>query len=272
MFRQPSIARVASGHSETTAAAADVLQAGGNAVDALIAAAWAACVAEPVFCSPGGGGHALLRLHGRAPVIADFFTQTPLMRRLDGLDFYPIHGNFGTDVQEFHIGMASAAVPGMVAGLFALHGRHASMPMRVLLEPAIALARAGVVLNGTQAEALRILEPIVRATSGSARLFGLSGQHDAMPGCGRRVANADLADCFQCLAEQGVDAFYRGEMAATIASASVAGGGQIGLEDLSRYRVFWRRPMKWKLADATVWSNPPPAFGGLMVALMTGAL
>ncbi|MCA1778416.1 MAG: gamma-glutamyltransferase [Xanthomonadaceae bacterium] len=214
----------------------------------------------------------LLRLHGRAPVIADFFTQTPLMRRLDGLDFYPIYGNFGTDVQEFHIGMASAAVPGMVAGLFALHGRHASMPMELLLQPAIALARAGVVLNGTQAEALRILEPIVRATSGSARLFGLVGQHDALPEPGQRVANPDLADCFQYLAEQGADAFYRGDIAARIAQASVASGGQIGLQDLSRYRVLWRRPMKWTLADATVWSNPPPAFGGLMVALMTGAL
>ena len=78
MSRALSIARVASGHRETTAAAADILGAGGNAVDALIAAGWAACAAEPVLCSPGGGGHAMLRLRGRGPIVADFFTQTPL--------------------------------------------------------------------------------------------------------------------------------------------------------------------------------------------------
>jgi len=101
-----SIARVACGHRETTKAAASVLRHGGNAVDALdalIAAAWTACVAEPVLCSPGGGGHALLRMRGRAPVVADFFTQTPRARRLKDLDFYPIQGNFGSEVQEFHI-------------------------------------------------------------------------------------------------------------------------------------------------------------------------
>ncbi|MGY6555547.1 MAG: gamma-glutamyltransferase, partial [Wenzhouxiangella sp.] len=101
--------RVASGHEQTSAAAQRVLEQGGNAADAVVAAAVAASVAEPLLCSLGGGGHALVQSAGRAPLALDFFTQTPRRRRQGELDFYPIIGNFGTDTQEFHIGMASIA-------------------------------------------------------------------------------------------------------------------------------------------------------------------
>lgn len=266
-------ARVASGHAETTRAAAETLADGGNAVDALVAAGWMACVAEPIFCSPGGGGHALLRLRGRAPLVADFFTQTPSTRRIDGAEFFPIQGNFGVDAQEFHIGLGAAAVPGMVAGLFALQQRYATMPMTRLVEPAVALARAGVRLNPLQARALRILEPIVRASDEAARAFGLVSASGALPSAGDCPRNPALADFVETLARHGADSFYRGEIAARIAALSMRRGGHIGYSDLERYRVRWRRPMQWRLGGSTrVWSNPPPAFGGLMVALMTQAL
>jgi len=268
-----TIARIASGHNETTTAAADILGAGGNAVDALIAAGWAACAAEPVLCSPGGGGHAMLRLRGRAPIVADFFTQTPCARRVDGVDFYPIQGNFGADVQEFHIGMGSAAVPGMVAGMFALHQRYASMPMTELVQPAIELARDGVELNAVQSEALRILEPIVRSEDRAAAMFGMCTSASPLPEPGRIFCNAPLADFLALVARHGAEYFYRGEIAAQIAAISTRNGGHISSSDLQRYRVRWRRPMHWRLDDGTrFWSNPPPAFGGLMVALMTQAL
>jgi gamma-glutamyltranspeptidase/glutathione hydrolase len=266
------IARVASGHAETTRAAAAVLEAGGNAVDALIAAGWTACVAEPVLCSPGGGGHALVRGFGRGPVIADFFTHTPGAPRAGGAEFYPITGNFGSDVQEFHIGLGAAAVPGTVAGLFELHRRFARLPMPELAAPAAALARAGVRLNEVQAEALRILEPIVRASDAGARVFGLPSAGAPLPDCGETVTNPELGDFIEATARAGVDDFYRGDVAMAIAAMSM-NGGHLTAEDLARYRVRWRRPMHWRLAgDIRVWSNPPPAFGGLMVALMTRAL
>lgn len=268
-----STARVASGHTETTRAAASVLRDGGNAVDALIAAAWTACVAEPVLCSPGGGGHALIRMRGRVPVIADFFTQTPSLRRVDGPDFYPIQGNFGSQVQEFHIGLGAAAVPGMVAGLFAMHRRYATRPMSELVQPAVVLARQGVELNPVQAEALRILESIVRTNDQSARMFGLQSASAPMPAVGKLIYSAELADFMTTIAREGEGSFYSGEIATRIAGISSSGGGHLLLSDLQRYRVRWRRPMQWRLVGGTrVWSNPPPAFGGLMVALMTQAL
>jgi len=266
-------AYVATAHPETTAAACEVLEAGGNAVDGLIAAGWAACVAEPVFASLGGGGFALVRMHGRAPVVADFFTQTPRRRRVGEADFFPIHGNFGTDVQEFHIGLGAAATPGLVAGLYALHERHARMPMDDLMQPALALAREGVAMNRVQLEGMRILEPIVRASDGAARVFGLEDATDDYPAIGDRVRSPVLADCLEWLAAHGPEAFYRGEIASTIARQSTEHGGHLSLRDLHGYRMHWRRPIGWDLDGRTrVWSNPPPAFGGIMVALMTRAL
>lgn len=264
--------RVASGHQQTSAAARQVLEQGGNAADAAVAAAVAASVAEPLLCSLGGGGHALVQANGRAPLALDFFTQTPRRRRHGELDFYPIIGNFGTDTQEFHIGMASIATPGAIAGLYALHERYGRMPMAELLAPAITLARDGLEMNPIQAYTLRILEPIVRAGDACARVFGLASRQADLPEAGDRIDNPDLADFLEGLAREGADLFYRGEAARRLARDSVHLGGHLRLEDLSAYRPRWRRPLRWTYRDAVLWSTPPPAFGGLMLALACGRL
>lgn len=264
--------RIASGHLETSRAAAQILEAGGNAADAAVAAAFSATVAEPLLCSLGGGAHALVKRAGSAPLALDAFTQTPRKRRIDALDFYPITGNFGTDVQEFHVGMAAIATPGALAGLLALSGRFGRLPLADIVQPAIALARRGVEVNAVQAYALRILEPIVRASDESARVFGLKSRSGRLPERGSRVGNPDLADYLEHLGRAGDDSFYRGELARTLAADSVYGGGHLTLEDLSGYRPCWRRPLRWRYRDATVWSTPPPAFGGMMLALASSSL
>jgi gamma-glutamyltranspeptidase / glutathione hydrolase len=264
--------RVASGHVATTRAAAEVLRAGGTAADAAVAAALAATVAEPLLCSIGGGLHGLVDCAGRAPVALDGFTQTPRRRRSGALDFYPILGNFGPDVQEFHVGMASIATPGMLAGLSALHARHGRVPLAVLVEPAMALAREGVALNAIQHYTVRILEPIVRATDDSARLFGMTDAADALPAEGTLVRNPPLADFLDAIAREGASLFYQGEVARRIASDSGERGGHLGFDDLAAYRARWRRPLSWTYRDARIWSTPPPAFGGMMLALASHAL
>ncbi len=123
---------IAAGHPDTVAAAATVLEDGGNAFDAALAALCTACVAEPV--------------------IYDFFVHTP-KRRLpaDELDFFPIVADFGTAQQIFHIGLGSMATPGTVRGLFTVHRDLSSMPISRIVEPAMALAKSGVVINHLQA-------------------------------------------------------------------------------------------------------------------------
>jgi len=259
--------RIATGHEQTTLAAREVIDNGGNAADAAIAAGLAACIAEPLLCSLGGGGHALIQHERQAPQALDFFAQTPHKRRLGDLDFYPIIGNFGPDTQEFHVGMASIATPGVVAGLFALHERHGSLPMGELVQPAVRLGREGLRLNKVQAFTLAILEPIVRATDPGACVFGLTDKKAPLPVEGAPLRNPELADFLVALGEEGPDLFYRGEAARQLAKESVEQGGHLRLEDLSGYQARWRRPLRWRYRDAVLWSTPPPAFGGMMLAL-----
>ncbi len=264
--------RIATGHVETSAAAAEALDSGGNAADAAIAAAATACISEPLLCSLGGGALALLHRPGRAPLILDAFTQTPRRRRMDGLDFYPIIGHFGNATQEFHVGLASMATPGALAGLVALSARFGNLPLSEALAPAVRRARSGVAISPIQRYTLDILEPIVRASPATARLFGLSEAQGPLPAAGTAVANPDLADFLETFGREGPDCFYRGEPAQRLAEDATLGGGHLQLADLSNYRTRWRRPLRWRYRDAILYSVPPPAFGGMMLALAMNRL
>ena len=111
-------AAVAAGHPETAAAAAVILEDGGSAVDAAIAAMQAACVAEPVLASLGGGGFGLVVPPAGAPRAYDFFPANPRFPRPPSeLDFCDIEADFGATTQTFHIGQGTAAVPGLVRGM-----------------------------------------------------------------------------------------------------------------------------------------------------------
>ena len=116
----------ASGHKETSKAARIILEEGGNAFDAVLGAMCAACVCEPMLASLGGGGFLLAKTAAGDSRVYDFFTQTPSATHGE-LDFYPIQADFGTATQEFHIGMGSIAVPGVVAGLFSRRYRVADL-------------------------------------------------------------------------------------------------------------------------------------------------
>ncbi|MGB5178913.1 MAG: gamma-glutamyltransferase, partial [Gammaproteobacteria bacterium] len=143
---------VAAGHPATAEAAAWILEAGGNAFDAALAGLCAACVAEPVLTSPGGGGFLLAHRDGGKNTLYDFFVQTPLRKRpVSELDFYPIVADFGTAQQEFHIGMGSIATPGTIKGLFQIHSELGTLPMREIVKPAVDFARQGIELNRLQA-------------------------------------------------------------------------------------------------------------------------
>lgn len=264
--------RVASGHQATTAAAVEVLEGGGNGADAAVAAALAATVAEPLLCSIGGGAHALVHQRGRAPLALDAFVHTPRKKREADLDFYPITGDFGPDTQEFHVGMASIATPGLLAGIEALHQRYGSMPLSELIAPAARIGRQGLALNDLQHYTLRILEPIVRASDGSARLFGMRDRHDRLPESDACLANPDLSDCLEQIGREGCRWFHRGEPAQQLARDSAEHGGHLTCEDLARYRARWRRPLAWNYREARIWSTPPPAFGGPMLALAANLL
>lgn len=255
---------VACGHPVTRDAAGAVLAAGGNAFDAVAAALWTACVAEPVLASPGGGGFLLARPVEGDPRVYDFFTHTP-RRRLppEDADFREIIADFGTTQQAFHIGLGSAATPGIVAGGFAFQAELGRMPLHDIMAPAVEAARGGVSVNRMQAYISTVVEPILQATPEARALFAPDGAVIPEGGVHRPV---ELGDFLETLAIEGVDLFYEGEVAAAIEAASISGGGHLRRDDFSAYRVERRRPLGLDYRGHRIWTNPPPATGGALIA------
>jgi gamma-glutamyltranspeptidase/glutathione hydrolase len=258
---------VAAGHPATVAAAEAVLHEGGNAFDAIVAAHFTACVAEPVLCSLAGGGFMLAHTSDAKPRVYDFFAQTPQQCRSPAeLDFYPILADFGTAQQEFHIGLGAVATPGSVRGLFEIHRDLCSMPMTRLVEPAIQVARDGIQLNDFQAYIFSIIEPIYLATPASRSIFADPDDPSRIIGTGKVLQQYEQADFLDSLARDGEDLFYRGEIADSISQLSSKGGGHLTHSDLENYTVIKREPLSIPYREAQVFINPPPSSGGLLLA------
>lgn len=256
---------VAAGHELTADAAADVLREGGNAFDAIVAAHCMACVAEPVLCSLGGGGFLMTRTAAGRNLLYDFFTHTPRNPRPESeLDFHPISADFGTVQQEFHIGYGAVATPGCVKGLFTIHREHCTLPMSRLMAPAIERARNGIVLNKLQSYIISVVSPILMATRESREIF-CSTKHEGTAGEGETIKQSQLATLMEALATEGDALFYRGDVAHLIEKTCAGNGGQLYASDLSSYEVITREPLTLDYRNTRVYTNPPPASGGLLI-------
>ena len=260
---------VAAGHPLTAAAGARVLAEGGNAVDACVAAAFAAWVAESPLTGPGAGGFALvLPAGGRPARLADFFVATPGLGggAEEQVDMHAIDVGFGDSetTQVFRIGEPSCAVPGAPAGLEAVHRAYGRLPWAELLAPAIELARSGVELTREQAHLHAILDLILRHQPEGARLDSAPDGARLQPGDTLRLP--ELADTLERIAADGAAALYTGELGHAIAEHVQAGGGSITADDLARYRVVWRRPVRITYRGYELISNPPPSSGGILIA------
>ena len=269
----PPAGVVAAGDPHTAAAAATVLADGGNAFDAVLAGLFAACVAEPVLCSLGGGGFLLAQTAAGNSVLYDFFCQTPGRRLpVDELEFLPVHVDFGASRQEFHIGMGAMAVPGMVAGAYAVHQDLCTLPMARLVQPAAALARRGIALAPLQSFILEAVAPIFQWSAASRALYDSRLAPERTLRSGENLTLPALADLLEALAREGAELFYRGEVAQAIAEANRDGGGAVNLEDMANYRVLRRTPLARRFADTVIFGNPAPSSGGPLLAFSLGLL
>jgi gamma-glutamyltranspeptidase/glutathione hydrolase len=258
---------VAAGHKLTVQAAEVVLREGGNAFDAILAAHFAACAAEPVLASLGGGGFMLAKPQESQPIVYDFFVHTPRHKRAtDELDFRPIVADFGTAQQEFHIGQGTIATPGSIKGVFAIHRDLCSMPMIDILAPAIQYAREGVMLNHLQAYIFSIVSPIYTATPETREIFCSDTADSRLLSEGEAVRQTKLADTLEILSIEGADLFYRGEIAQEIVRQCREDGGHLSLADLDHYDIVRRKPLDLEYRNSHVLTNPPPASGGILIA------
>jgi gamma-glutamyltranspeptidase / glutathione hydrolase len=258
---------VAAGHPLTAQAGARVLDAGGNAVDAAVAAALVSWVAESPLTGPGAGGFMLVhRSRDRSTRVFDFFVSVPGFgldkRELADMDRVDVDFSGGS-TQVFHIGAASCAVPGAALGLEEAHRSFGSLPWGELFQPAIDAARNGVKLNDGQAYLHRILDLILRHTPESRAVYERNGERLMADDT---LIQSDLADTLELIAEQGAKVLYEGELANEVSDYVLAHGGCITREDLERYRVIRRRPVTASFCGEEYLSNPPPSAGGILVA------
>jgi gamma-glutamyltranspeptidase/glutathione hydrolase len=258
---------VATGHPDVSAAGARVLRAGGNAFDAAVAAGFASAVAEPALTSLGGGGFLLARTADGDRVLFDFFVDTPGR----GLDlamlephFLPVTVHFPGSEQIFNVGLGSVAVPGTLKGLLHVHSRLGRLSLDTVVEPAVTLARDGVRLTGKQAYFLSLLDPIFSLTPRSRATFPCS---DRPPAEGQQVQNPDLARFLEELPGGGAASLYGGPLGEAVDREMREGGGVLTRNDLAAYEVIEREPLEQPYRGFRVVTNPPPSFGGSLLAL-----
>ncbi len=258
---------VASGHHLTSNAAAEILRAGGSAVDAAIAGAFMACVTEPVLASPLAGGFMMVAPPDRNPKLLDMFVQTPRSKRPEGeADVREIMVDFGPTQQIFHCGSGTTATPGLIPGIYEAHKHFGRMPMTDLIAPAVAAMRQGVEVTAFQAEVLGYVEAIYTA-SAEARTFYAPDGTLLKPGA--ILANPEMADMLDVMAHEGARFVQEGEVAQALLGMD---GGHLTADDLRAYRPEWREPLSCQRGEVTFALNPSPSLGGVQIALALSAL
>jgi gamma-glutamyltranspeptidase/glutathione hydrolase len=256
-------AGVAAGNRDTLAAAVEILRSGGNAVDAAVAAGFAAAVCEPGLASLGGGGFLLDAPAEDVPELVDFFVNVPgqgLPAAARTTHFLPVTVRFSGADQVFHAGWGSVAVPGSLAGFLRAQQQRGRLPMSAVVEPARRLARDGAELDSAQADVLGLLRNIVTLTPEGRRIFAPFGD---LVRAGDRLRNPELADFLGLLATGAVRDLSG--VADQLDEAMQQGGGSVTRADLDGYAVLEREPLRLHYRGGVIFSNPPPSFGGSMV-------
>lgn len=264
MGRYGLLGALAAGDPQTVEAGLWAFQQGGNAADALAAAGFAALLAEPFLINLGGGGLALAHLPDGATRVYDFMVDMPSRKPWPGMDFRQIWIHFEATSAPFYVGRASVGVPGLVAGLCRIHQDLGRLPLQVVMQPALHLAREGAVLSQAQVQVLGILREIFRQDPVLEALFFPQGK---MIQPGARVRRLDLARTLEHIAMAGPEVFYRGELAQAILQDQETHNGLITSEDLEHYQVLVAEPLWVNYRGWRVALPPPPSRGGGLVAL-----
>lgn len=232
------------------AVAEKILKAGGNAVDAAVAAGLALAVTYPEAGNIGGGGFMLIRIHGENTFL-DYREKAP------GAADRDMYLDVNGDVVEglSLIGHLSVGVPGTIAGFWQAHKTYGTLPWRDLVMPAVELAEAGFIvpehLGGGMLTELERYE----GRTNFADYFGNMQS-------GARLKQPELGATLRRIAENGADEFYKGETADLIVAEMARGNGLITLPDLADYQAVWREPLEADWRDYRVVSAPLPSSGG----------
>jgi len=248
-----------------TRAAVEVLNGGGNAVDAAVAAAFSLSVTYPSAGSLGGGGFMLVRSAEGEYFALDFRETAPQALRPemfldDGGQLVPERSKSG--------GLA-VGVPGLVAGLVEAHRRWGSVEWKELVEPAAALADNGIVVSSWNATTLASRERDLLSSPETRSIFSRDGR---ILVAGDLLVQPQLAVTLRRVAADGAPGFYGGRTAEAIVRTVREAGGVMAAEDLASYRPVAREPLRGSYRGYTIVSFPPPSSGGVVLLEILGML
>jgi gamma-glutamyltranspeptidase / glutathione hydrolase len=229
----------------------EIMQAGGNAVDAAIATGFALAVVYPEAGNLGGGGFTVLRMADGRVAAIDYREVAPLAATRDMfLD------ETGRPTRKSVVGPLASGVPGSVAGMVATHQRFGVLPLARVIAPAIRLAE-GFVVDSQLAESVGRHASLIGQFAG-ATVFLPNGQPLGVGGTLRQPA---LARTLRAIADSGAAAFYTGALSRVVAEDLRAAGSIITAQDLAGYKVEWREPIRAMYRGHSLLTMPPPSSG-----------
>ncbi len=235
----------------------DVLQQGGNAVDAAVAVGYALAVTLPSSGNIGGGGFMLVHLADGQDIFINFREKASLNATVDM--YLDENGDVipGASTNSW----LGIGVPGTVMGLDYAREKYGTMSREALMAPAIALARDGFELVPGD-DILTVPLPAFRAEENVAAIFLKDGEHYQV---GDTIVQTQLANTLQLISDNGPDAFYKGSIADAVVAASEANGGILSKEDFENYAVAEYEPVTCDYRGYHVISSPPPSSGGTII-------
>jgi gamma-glutamyltranspeptidase/glutathione hydrolase len=260
---------VASQETRASRIGVEILQQGGNAVDAAVAVGFALAVTYPLAGNIGGGGFMVIHLAARNEDIAiDYREAAPQATTRD--IFLDEKGD--ADPRKSRDSGLGVGVPGTVAGLALALERYGSgrFTLAQLIAPALAAARNGIVVEDNLADTLPGAQPRLARWPSTAKIF--LNPDGVVLGPGQSLVQADLAASLEAIARDGPRAFYQGPIAEKIVAAVRGAGGLMTLDDLKAYRPVIRTPVRGTYRDYQIVSMPPPSSGGVHLIEMLNVL
>lgn len=246
---------VVSFHESASRAGVEIMQAGGNAIDAAVATGFALAVVHPAAGNLGGGGFMLVRMADGKTRFLDYREKAPAAARADM--FLDAKGNVTEGASEY--GYKAIGVPGSVAGMVYAEQKYGKLTLKQVMAPAIRLAREGYALTWGEARDFR--DDSLGKFSESRRIFQRDGNY-YQPG--EIFRQPDLARTLERIAAKPDD-FYHGDLARELAVAMRKGGGLITADDLAHYEVKEREPIRGTYRGYEIISAPPPSSGGTVL-------
>lgn len=250
-------AMVVSAKEEASQIGLAILKKGGNAFDAMIATELALAVAYPNAGNIGGGGFMVYRLGSGERGALDYREKAPAKAHRD---MY-LDKNGKVIADKSTLGALAVGVPGTIAGIFEVYQKFGSLPIGELIQPAIDLARNGVLITELQANSyMNKNVELIKQANNYVTPFENGWK------AGERFKYEELAQTLERIRDNGSYEFYNGETAKRIVSYVQELGGILSLDDLKNYRAQWRKPITFTYKDYIISSMPLPSSGGICLA------